>query len=373
MRVMQVMLAFLFFVCFVHNGRCIEEESIRFLGKDLSSSQWDALQHTTDCLATEGLWKSPAEVPHRPLHLTTACVGKITRQAACANTSKVNYQWELKPSRSCRWQENRQLTSLIEFTRESFCRVLQGHHVLAVGDSLTNFLGASLVNAFFEGLAVDKKDTFATCRRTCMHKCRTTYHFPCRALVNASFNDVVWTDVRNDHLTLVVKSRPYNATSNVLENAWVEYLRYNNGTPPVSLLMLNRGAHYVEDGLLIQETRKTLDWLAFHHANVSVIWRDTPRGHTDEERNSTTAPLTTPIPPTDALPYNWGDFHRQNMLIRELLRKFYRGVLYLDVATMTELRVDTHLDGLHYCVPGPQGSWLKLLVNVLLLLEDVTR
>jgi hypothetical protein len=40
-------------------------------------------------------------------------------------------------------------------------------------------------------------------------------------------------------------------------------------------------------------------------------------------------------------------------------------VLYLDVFTPTVLRADSHLDMLHYCVPGPLDTWVELLSNVL--------
>ncbi len=45
-------------------------------------------------------------------------------------------------------------------------------------------------------------------------------------------------------------------------------------------------------------------------------------------------------------------------------------VLYLDVVTATARRADSHADGLHYCLPGPPDTWVTLLFNALVLIDD---
>jgi hypothetical protein len=337
---------------------------VQFLDVRMVGREWDDFQQTVDCLGTTGFWQSPMTVPNRKERLSTVCVESIVRLGACANSSQINYQWELAQSHTCQ-RNGKVVDRLQELSRESFCRAFSGHHVLAVGDSLTTFLGASVVNAFFEGLEPVATRAHPACRHTCLHLCKSTYRLPCRELVNKSLEDVLWTDVRNDHVSLVATNR--NDTSrNVYENSWIEFLRFSADRVPVSMVLLNRGAHYVPDDHIVRDVRVTLDWLRTFHSNVSIVWRNTPRGHVELERQSK-VPLQTASNYTGLLPFHWEEFRRQNQLIRETLRNYYRGVLYLDVATMTELRPDSHMDGLHYCVPGPQSSWLKLLLNVVLL------
>lgn len=59
----------------------------------------------------------------------------------------------------------------------------------------------------------------------------------------------------------------------------------------------------------------------------------------------------------------------QNELTEELLRSHYPNVLYLDVATQTNLRRDSHFDNIHYCFPGPIDSWILLIFNALKLIN----
>lgn len=364
-------MVFQLFFCFllIVGSYCVAQKAgnVQFLDIQMVGGEWDDFQRTVDCLGTDGFWQSPVAARNRRERLSTVCVENIVYAGACANSSQINYQWELTQSHACR-KGGKSIDRLHELSRESFCRAFSGHHVLAVGDSLTTFLGASVVNSFFEGLDSGTARKYPACRHTCMHLCKSTYHLPCRELVNKSLEDVLWTDVRNDHVSLVAHNR--NDTSrNVYENSWIEFLRSSPDRAPVSMVLLNRGAHYVPDDQLIRDARVTLDWLRLFHSNVSVVWRNTPRGHLELERRSK-VPLQSTSNFSEPLPFHWGDFHRQNQLIRETLRNHYRGVLYLDVATMTELRPDSHMDGLHYCVPGPQSSWLKLLLNVVLLTKQ---
>ncbi len=62
---------------------------------------------------------------------------------------------------------------------------------------------------------------------------------------------------------------------------------------------------------------------------------------------------------------NWHKFHAQNQVIREFLLTHYPMVVQIDIKTPTVLRVDSHMDGMHYCIPGPIDTWVKLMYNAL--------
>ena len=98
-----------------------------------------------------------------------------------------------------------------------------------------------------------------------------------------------------------------------------------------------------------------------------LIYRSAVPGHADCQNFS--EPLTSPQNPA-SLPgrYHWAEFPHQNKLVKPLVEAV--GGLWLDVATMTELRADGHLlrwnDCLHYCLPGPLDTWNKALYNMLM-------
>ncbi|CAI5961177.1 unnamed protein product [Closterium sp. NIES-64] len=152
-----------------------------------------------------------------------------------------------------------------------------------------------------------------------------------------------------------------NLTAN-LPSAAALYKRYD-------ILVMNRGAHYAGDDVFVPELRETILALRTRFPDALIIYRNTPPGHANctqywEPVSKRQAPET--------LPYNWGDFVRQNEMAREIVEA--AGAVYLDVDTMTSLRADGHVgknrrykvDCLHYCLPGPIDLWTKMLYNVLL-------
>ena len=59
--------------------------------------------------------------------------------------------------------------------------------------------------------------------------------------------------------------------------------------------------------------------------------------------------------------YGWQHFDHQNDMVREFLWETFPGVFYLDIASSTNLRIDSHVsieDCYHYCLPGPVDNWV---------------
>ena len=69
--------------------------------------------------------------------------------------------------------------------------------------------------------------------------------------------------------------------------------------------------------------------------------------------------------------FHYRDFCRQNKLIKDLLDHSFRNVLYLNVATSTVLRTDTHMDPIHYCSPGPVDKYVLLIFFFIFLLSSL--
>ncbi|CAI5510874.1 unnamed protein product [Closterium sp. Naga37s-1] len=119
-----------------------------------------------------------------------------------------------------------------------------------------------------------------------------------------------------------------------------------------AVLVLNRGAHYVEDEEFTEQLNRTLTRVREAAPELLIIYRSTPPGHAHCE--NITAPLKEPQDPS-SLPFHWGEFGRQNKLARQMVEAV--GGVFMDVDPMTSLRGDGHMsppnDCLHYCLPGP--------------------
>ena len=123
--------------------------------------------------------------------------------------------------------------------------------------------------------------------------------------------------------------------------------------------LLNRGAHYQQDGLFVDGIIRGLNVLLAHAPpGIQITLRNTPAGH--DNCHAYTHPITTPQVLT-GYHYNWEEFQRQNGLMRRIAADF--SIPYLDYANMTALRPDNHASGecLHYSgAAGPVASWVRL-------------
>ena len=137
----------------------------------------------------------------------------------------------------------------------------------------------------------------------------------------------------------------------------------------VRVVIVNRGAHFIGDDGFVSHLNYSMHWLRAALPDALIIYRNTPHGHVNCSGGK--KPLET-LPPTSSWPYNWANFARQNELAKPIISSV-DGV-FVDVATMTTLRVDGHAgtlgggteDCLHYCLPGAPNTWAQLLYNALL-------
>jgi len=165
---------------------------------------------------------------------------------------------------------------------------------------------------------------------------------------------------RNDRLSLR-QEEMIDHTNNFYELPWTNLLSTWN----VTLLILNRGSHYENDSTVLSQLNDTFRYLEENHPNVSIIWRNTPIGHTDWKSHILGMPLKA-IPSLETLTsYHYGEFFRQNELISKYINKFHKDILFLDVYKSAGLRADSRQDPIHGCVPGFMDQWWELLYNAL--------
>lgn len=70
------------------------------------------------------------------------------------------------------------------------------------------------------------------------------------------------------------------------------------------------------------------------------------------------------------LPFGWSETKRRNAIAKAVVEA--AGGLYLDLASMIDLRPDGHVgnqDCLRYCIPGPLDATVQFMYNVFLDLK----
>lgn len=157
----------------------------------------------------------------------------------------------------------------------------------------------------------------------------------------------------------------FDTPNNIMHNTWFSWFL---SSPRVRTLILNRGAHFVDDDTLLRNLYDTLLAVTRARPEVVVVYRSTPYGHSDCGTHQHDKPLKANEPIfTDAstVKYHWDSFSRQNAITRKLISSFFPSVFFFDIAGLTNLRIDSHYasyDCLHYCIPGPLDSWLELFI-----------
>jgi hypothetical protein len=228
---------------------------------------------------------------------------------------------------------------------------------MIVGDSISEEFAEAFLEAF--------DDVGAKCNPDSLYR---IFNIPC---VNASPFQLQY--IRNDRLSIVTMDNYNNKTHlrhtidmyaaclqslvefNIYECEWINRIDYLNA----SLIIMNRGAHFMPTKTVLTELNQTLQYLQQHFPNVSIIYRNTPHGHEGVSKTFLDPPLLKPPVPYGQ--YNYPEFYQQNIEVFAFLKYHFPQILYLDVFTSTVLRVDSHRDALHYCFPGPIATWMQTL------------
>lgn len=234
---------------------------------------------------------------------------------------------------------------------------MDGASILVVGDSVSHhsYLSWSnkLLSSLEQGCPPKEGETKCTPYLARFNYCVQRVQIPtCRGLSLIS--------ARNDRLSLTETILEDRAT-NFVEAPWAHLLdKYR-----VSVVIMNRGAHYENDTKTLVDLNSTLHFLSHNFPNVSLVWRNTPHGHTDYKSYAglDAKPLSEPPKLSENHAFSYGKFQGQNEVVRKFLSEHYPSVLYLDVFTASVLRADNHYDALHICIPGVADTWLQLLSN----------
>ncbi|CAI6006082.1 unnamed protein product [Closterium sp. NIES-64] len=223
------------------------------------------------------------------------------------------------------------------FDPAKFCRILDKRSVLIVGDSI-NML---LADAIRFNVRLGAKD------------------WDSRVQWDLGFSVRVFF-VRDYYLNSTEAENDFMVDKSFGET-WMDEIAAQG----VSVVVMNRGAHFIADEQFERQMKSTLLALRKSYPDLLIIVRNTPAGHPHcwLHRKPLSGKLLD-LPHDD---WHWDGFAAQNEILKNLTEGV--GGVYMDVNASAVWRADGHVgrwDCLHYCHPGPVDTWVQLLFNMLL-------
>jgi len=258
------------------------------------------------------------------------------------------------PYKTWKWLPNDQKKRRCDYqpwSQDDFCRLLPRATVAIIGDSLSWEHYSSLVQT--HGLKI---------HQGFQHQSKELY----TNIVKSACNGQTKLLYRRD-------DRLLNVTAAIEQHF-------------PTVLVLNRGAHFATDAILLKEIqhniREVRDWLAqcdARNIKCHFFWRTSVPGH--PHCGNFTAPINslrqmeahvTDLNNYDefTLAYHWYDFQRQNRLVERAFRQAQlNSFQIIDAYYINMLRPDEHRshqgDCLHNCYPGKMDVYNDLVLHYL--------
>lgn len=352
---------------------------VRFLGRGYSFQEWQAVKDFLNCEYTHGDWiklSTPSKLYEAPCGLPFAARYEW-KFCASAEAHRHNSLFRWKAT-NCHFAAGDEVAAKGSPQHLSLKDTLRNKKILVVGDSMSEQFTATLVSALFhnnQSLSEKNKAINPECQvlvngrhneAPCDDPSRRCYYSN-----NVTSHNIVIDTIRNEHL----KVEDTNSLTKIGARWHAQLGKLNP-----NLLILNRGAHYVEDDILLRDLRKTFSFLRqFPH--VSTIFRSATIGHSDFAEKRLSEPLRSAsdadvserggIYNNTKILFNWDKFRHQMSLVKSLIDSSFPEIIFIDVYASTARRADLHAveDGLHYCIPGPIDNWVRLLHTTLQVLE----
>ena len=258
------------------------------------------------------------------------------------------------------WEQDDSTCQIVSWDAPKFCDLLPYTTVSIIGDSLSWEQYSSLIQLL--GKRVHQNDQHASRLED-----RNVIYFACREK-NRGTKFVFRNDAQLNAETI----------SNSISNDFP------------TVIILNRGAHYVNDTELLNDMNELLPVLLHWqqtciktYQRCHLFWRTTVPGHPMCEEY--TAPVNNASIMESLIEsrlsytnetvwnYRWQDFKHQNQLVLDLFQQFSAttGLQYevIDAYEINILRPDRHRwhqnDCLHSCYPGKMDVYNQLLLHFL--------
>jgi hypothetical protein len=205
------------------------------------------------------------------------------------------------PGQSYVWKPLSQ--PLRNYTLSTFCRLMRGRHLIVVGDSINDqfFLtlcqmlwpweGGLSIKQFYHKYGKGKDKTMFDNAKHMMlmligndPKRVPAFYIPCPE-GGPTNNHFRLSFIRNYYLGL---SRKDASRPGEMLKPFIPFLETHRG----AVMVLNRGAHFKPDDVLMRGLSATLSYLQEKHRDALIIYRDTPAGHVNYASYQQSVPLS---------------------------------------------------------------------------------
>lgn len=279
-----------------------------------------------------------------------------------------DFYYKEDPWETWRWMPNNEEISIEEgcvftsWNRTAFCELMEGATISIVGDSLSWEHFSSLVQ-------LNGQRT----RQGYQHQSRELHMNIQQSVCNGRTRIVYRRDDKLRNLTDSIQSTFPN------------------------VLVLNRGAHYVNDTVHLEDIRHNLDEVRAwqrecretYNMKCHFFWRTSVPGH--PECGNFTEPVNDlalmearvadlSFYNNRSINFHWYDYQPQNELVLKELEQAELDYQVIDAYYLNMLRPDEHRahqgDCLHNCYPGKMDVYSQLMLQYLLMertQEDVQR
>jgi hypothetical protein len=388
-----------------HHSQHNRHNTIKFGNLHLHMSAWEEIKQLVDCWAERGgSWDYMNITIIDNIYLYAACPLYYSIKNPCAwilDNQSLKYYWNPNylENPKClkiltlsddnidhagqpvivseknngdrmdmtRLRSNTKITRLVDFDSPTMCYMLtsnSSYHshqlddvlletdnapsrmkggILVIGDSISELIVSSLRNQILLGN-----------NETCP---KEGAQFGCHGQIKVDF-------IRNDWLSLIDEPRSVKTpTDERYETPWKKHLEEKSNE--YSILILNRGAHYVPDEDLLRDLNETLTYITTNFPHLGILWRNTPQGDHGWKSHFFSPPLKEPLKLEANTKYFYDLFENQNEVVKQWLGKYFPQIIYFDVFTSTAMRRDARYDPMHPCVPGPVDTWSKFVYNIL--------
>ncbi|CAO3576628.1 unnamed protein product [Absidia cylindrospora] len=265
-----------------------------------------------------------------------------------------------RPETQYEWQpsggggdEKTCLRALPKPSPQQWCRVLNGRHILLVGDLMQYQLHELFLDYLRDGPTV------------CFGELNCKDHTICADL------DSRLRYLRNDVLADNRLHDNHHGTPSGSIVAWPFVASNILKTYPI--LVLNRSPIAEDDNTFITSLIQTLAYIRRTAPNMLIVYRSSGIGHPYCDDATDHGPLKKPLTDDEKkhLPFGWAELERRNAMARVIVEE--AGGVFVDLAALTDTRPDGHVGGhdcLRYCIPGPLDTWLDILYQVFATLAD---
>ena len=240
------------------------DDSIMFLEHNFSIPTWSKIQSQINCIVSNGDWVNKHTRNHESKIYEYPCIHMRYTEGECSrpnynNRVGLNFSWEV--SNDCNYD-----SKSYQWSSQDMCKLLSFQRVLVLGDSLSEEFFLSLYSALVNTDERFKEGYLPSCDK---------------------YNVSLWM-IRHDHFIITETNQNYknaakfdprdpfqSSEGRMFGERWHHELQKRN----ISLLIVNRGAHYAHHEIALSEISNTLDWMKTHYPKVSIIFRSTGSGH----------------------------------------------------------------------------------------------